>query len=309
MAEFSYIALITPLESRAFHMAVAEGTMGVGFLIGTAINGVIIDNMGLDTLAYLTACVAVIPFFLALVFVRDVLHTTDPPNWREVVGFSHVLDAFKTIYKKREGYNRVLLNLSFVLYAFPFVGMLIFTSGSFLYFVKELGFSMTEYSIFNSVRVGVICLGSPLLIHIIRRIRKVEDLDFAMGCNILLSLGTIIMSQPSIPASLWIGGIISFPQGAMYALIRAIQTKICGKDELGRLFAFDAIMQCVLTTSVSIGGKFLYTESLAFWPSMFIAISAFMLVCSMIVIIIMSRLSYYNNTGSTLVQRPASFRD
>ena len=303
MAVFSYIALISPVETRAFHLAIAEGTLGLGSLIGTSINGVIIDDMGLDTMAYLTAGIAVVPVILSLVFVRDALYMTGgkPPNWREVVGFSHVLDAFKTIYKKRQGYKRLLLNLSFVLYAFPFVAMLIFSSGSFLYFVKEIGLSMTQYSAFNTFRVVGFCVGGPALIYVIRKLRDVPDLDFAMCCNVMMALGAIIMSQPSIPGSMWIGSVFLFPYGSMFALIRAIQTKICGKEELGRLFAFDAIMQCILTTTITIGARELYTESLSFWPGLFLAIQALILVFSMIVIIIMSRFKSYDRVLSPSV--------
>lgn len=309
MAEFSYVALITSMESRAFHMAVAEGTLGFGMLIGNTINGFIIDDLGLDALAYMTAGIAVLPLILSMVFMRDVVHTSGrvTPSWRDVVGFDHVLDAFKTVYKKREGYNRLLLNLSFVLYSFPFIANIIFASGAFLYFVKEVGFSMSEFSVFNGIRVASVCFGGPILILIVKKIKKVGDLDFAMGCTVVLALAMIIMSQPGIPYGLWVGCILSFPQGCMYALVRTIQTKICGRDELGRLFAFDAIMQCVLTTAMAIGAKVVYTESLIFWPSLFIALCGFMMLCAMIVIVVMSLLrNLHDSMSSPLTLRPQS---
>lgn len=282
MSAFSYVALITPEEKRPFHMAISEGTLLFGVLIGTTINGFIIDDFGLDKLAYITAGITVLPLIITVLFVTDVTSTNHSYTWRDIIGISHILDAFKTVYKKRPGYSRLLLNLSFVMYCFVFLAIQVLMAGSFLYFVKQRGLTYSQYSIFNGYTSAMKSIGGPLVVYIIKRFFKPDDFHFAIGCATSMAIGYTVMSINSIPYSMWIGGTFWLTQTSLFAIIRTTQTTICSKDELGKLFAFDAILQCVLSQTTTIAGKVIYTWSLSFWPGLFLAICAFLIVCSMI---------------------------
>lgn len=293
MAVFSYLALIAPEKERTLYLALAEGCVGIGVLVAESMNGVIIDELGLSTLTYITVGLAIPPLLIAFVFMRDVEHSGATPTLpastcSQLLSPQRFFDAFKTIYKKRKGYNRCLLNLSFVLFLFPFVGETAIDSASFLYFVKELGFTMTEFSIFCAVKVSTVCLGGPIVIILVKRYLNPDDLKFAMVCCAMVALGFILMSQPEIPGSIWFGGIFLITETPFNALVKTIQTKICGADELGRLFAIIVIMEGMVGTVISILTKIFYAASISVWASSFIAVAAFTHICAMLVIWIMS---------------------
>ena len=54
MASYSYIATISPENKRALRIAMLEGIMLVGNLIGSTLCGVIADNLGLYVNAYIS---------------------------------------------------------------------------------------------------------------------------------------------------------------------------------------------------------------------------------------------------------------
>lgn len=284
MAVFSYVALVTTPEKRAFYMALSEASLVIGVLIGTLVNGFIIDDLGLDTLAYITAGISVIPMIVSIAFVTDVTSTSHTSSWRDMIGTSHFLDAFKTLYKKREGYSRLLLNLCFLIYSLLFVGTVMYMGGSYLYFVKERGLTMTEYSLFSAYVNVMKGFGGPSLVYVINRVFKPDEFHFAAGCGVSMVIGFIIMSIDAIPHSMWIGGAFMMTQTTFYAIIRDNQTKICSKEELGKLFAFDAIIQVIMTCVTAIVAKEVYTWSLTFWPGLFLALCAFLTICAMVVL-------------------------
>lgn len=281
MAEFSYTALVTTVEKRAFNMAIAEATIVIGLLIGTTINGFIIDDFGLDKLAYVTAGLSTLPLFVSLIFMTDIVDLTHSVNWRSIVGFDHLLGAFRTLYKKRPGYSRLLLNLTFVMYGFLYVSTNFFTSGSFLYFVKERGLTMSEYSLFTGFINLMRGVGGPALIYVINKLFRPDEFHFAMGCAVSAVFGYIIMSIDIFPHSMWVGGVFLSTITTYYSIIRANQTRICSRQEVGKMFAFDALMQVIMGNVTNSLTKEIYAQSLLFWPGLFLAISAFLNICGM----------------------------
>ena len=297
MAMLSYVGLVTSQEKRAFYMAIAEGVLLFGVLIGQTINGFIIDDLGLDTMAYITAAVSVLPVIVASVFVTDATSTRHRYTWRDVITLSHMFDAFKTIYRKREGHKRKLLSLCFVMYSLPFVSVCTYMAGSFLYFVKERGITMSEYSIFNGYSSALKSFGGPLVVYLLKRFINPDQFHFAMGCAVSQIFGFTLMSIDIIPDSMWIGVTFIMTQTAYFALIRNLQTTICDKNEYGQLFAFDAILQCVLQSVVGILAKEVYTASLSFWPGLFLALCAFFYLCGMMVTI---AVAYYHDKDKSM---------
>lgn len=297
MASFSYIAYITPPEKRTVNMAIAEGSLLMGALIGQTTNGFIIDDLGLDTLTYITAAVCVLPMVIGFVFMTEAVTNTGKSTWRDAIGVRHLLGPFSTLYKRREGYSRIILNTSFVLYALPYVAMHFYMVGGFLYFVKERGLTMSEFSIFNGYVTALKGIGGPLVVLIIKKFFKPDEYDFAMACTVSSVIGFTLISIDSIPASMWVGGAFLMFQAAFFAVVRVIQTEQCSKVELGKLFAFDAIMQIVIGEIGTVLVKQIYASSLLFWSGLFLALCAFLHICSMVVLAIVR---YYSSKHNAL---------
>ena len=143
MAMLSYPERIPTIQSRAIYMTVAEDATLVGSLIGTLVNGPVINNYGLDTLTYLTAGISLLPGTIALVFFTDIMHADSAcSSWRDVVGWSHLTNVFGTVYRRRQGHKPLMLNMSFGMYSLPIDTVSCSIAGSFIFVVKQLGFTM-----------------------------------------------------------------------------------------------------------------------------------------------------------------------
>ena len=143
MAMLSYHESIPTIQSRAIYMTVAEGATLVGSLIGTLVNGPVINNYGLDTLTYLTAGISLLPGTIALVFFTDITHADNASrSWRYAVGCSHLTNVLRTVNRRRQGHKPLMLNMSFGMYSLSIVTVSCSIAGSFIFFVKQLGFTM-----------------------------------------------------------------------------------------------------------------------------------------------------------------------
>ena len=296
MSSFSYVALITPKDKTAVAMAICEGTILVGMLLGNVLNGPIIDRTSLPTLTYINSGFALLPLVIVAIFVTDVTsHSTVQYTWRNVIGLSHLLDAFKCVFKKREGNSRLLLNLSFVAYSLTYVGSAGLAANSFFYFVKEKGMTMTEYSVFTGTSSVLEGVTGPGILLLVRRFSKPHRNNISILACASVALGYMFLSLTPIPHIEWLGLLFLSGKLVFYAEIRLLQTKLCNKEELGRMFAYDALIQLLLGAGAAVLIKLLYSATLQIWSGMFLAVFSLLMVFAMVVVTIIDQLQQIDN--------------
>ncbi|XP_067933863.1 lysosomal proton-coupled steroid conjugate and bile acid symporter SLC46A3-like [Watersipora subatra] len=286
VSSFSYLAIVASRDRVAIIMSMCEGTLLAGVLIGNLINGPIIDATSLSTLAYINTGITLSPVLIVVFFVTDVTSTSDNDyTWKDVFNFDRISDVYKFIRKKRKGNTRLTLFLCYITYSCVYLVTTGLSANDFLYFVKNRGMSMTEYSLFSGLLSAAKTILGPMIIYLGRRFVKTDRFNLLMFACTLPPIGLILMSNASIPNSAWIGGVFICTQTSFFGEMRSLQTSLCDKDELGQLFTLDGIVLLVLTTFGSIGYKALYGASLAFWSGSYLALSAFFYICAMAVII------------------------
>lgn len=290
MSSFSYIALITPKEKITFTMSVCEGTVIIGLVLGTLVNGPLIESTSLADMAYINAGFTVLPLIIVWIFVTDVTHTGRRKyTWREVVGASHALESIKCMFKQRPGHSRLLLQLSFVTYSCSFVTISGFLGNSFLYFVKEEGMSLTVFSVYSALGLaGRGACGSGM-IWLANRFGVTDRSNLLVGSLVSIFVGFTIMSIDGIAYNAWIGAIFLCTQTVVFAEIRSLQTEICKLDELGKLFSYDALIQLILSAVAAASFKWMYSATLNIWPGFFLMVCAFLHLLALVLVVIMDR--------------------
>lgn len=290
MSGFSYVAFITPPSKQSFAMAMSEGTLLVGVLIGNSINGVLADRLGVANMAYISAGISVTPGLITFFFMADERKESTSRltgggwRWRDVIGFSNIISSIKCVFKRRKGRGRILLLLTFVIYAGPYFSTMGYGSASFLYYAKEQGFTISQYSVLNGYRDGMKGIGGAAILYSLQRWLKPECFNLMIGANAVLTVGYLVMSISALPASAWMGATLHTSQTLMTSLLRALQTSLCDKDEYGRMFAFDALFQVVTNQVVAIGFKSVYAATVVVWPEFFFVLCAIILILTMIVV-------------------------
>jgi hypothetical protein len=153
---------------------------------------------------------------------------------------------------------------------------------SFLYFVTEIGMTMTTYSIFNGVSTfikGVVC---PAILYAARKWNW-ERLNCGLCSVVFMAFGYIILSLGPQISLIWVSAVVGSPMLTTFAVIRNLQVKLVASDEFGKLFAYDGLIQVTLNTLSTIVYNNMYVWSLPFWPQFFAAISAFISILTIIV--------------------------
>lgn len=294
MATYSYITRISTPEIMAVTMAVLECSVELGILAGILISGPLADTFGLDSLAYINVGLAFIPVILVMTFVKEIPRE-NKAAWRDVVGVRHIFDAIVCVFKARPRYSRLRINLCFVCTYSLSIAAAGYAAVSYLYFVKEEGMTMTQLSVFTAFLMFVKGVGGPVILGLAKRFLHVALPTMAtVSCGVLVC-GYAIMSINSIPYSIWIGGTLLMFQSVVLALVRSFQVTLVEKDEVGKLFAYDGIVQVVFSLATMMFFKELYSATLLFWPGLFLAFCAFLNIISMLVIVVIFKISPRTN--------------
>lgn len=286
MSSLSYIAIIADPASRHISLGIGEAAMMCGAFIGTLTNGPIIDNWGLDVLGYINVGINVITGMVVICLVPEIYkETADKYSWREVLKPHHILDTFKCIFRPRPGKRRLFLNMSLTVYCTLFMTVQVTTSVGFLYFVKEEGMSLTTYSLFNSF--AFMSKAISMFVLWLSKKMQLDKLDMAIifsglhtGAYILLSV-----NGGGVSALQWIAIALMGGHLAVFAVLRNIQVSLVDQDETGKLFAYDAIIQLLCFTVLSIGINLIYGWSVAFWPEFIFSVSSLVGLISLAVMV------------------------
>lgn len=286
MSAFSYISAASRPTSRHIYLGLGEASLTVGVFIASLTNGPIIDNWGLDVLSYINVGFSAVTVAVVIILVPEIYkETAHQYGWKEVLKPHHILDSFKCIFRPRPGKDRFLLNASLTIYTSTFITVQAYTSLNFLYFAKEEGMTLTNFSIFNSVVYASKVLG-PLILWIGKKL-KFNMFDVAVFCLTSYTAGYILLSMNGGVSYLqWIGVLLMSGQLGVFAVLRDFQVSIVDKDENGKLFAYDSMIQILCSTVMALAINSLYGWSVTFWPELTFS------VCGLIGVFALAMLSF-----------------
>ncbi|XP_042220976.1 proton-coupled folate transporter-like [Homarus americanus] len=250
----SYISDISSEKQRTSRIGTINSMWYLGAPIGTLTGALIIKYSGYDMalglvlLAYVASIVYVIVFIeeshgpfakkalqaqgslkdvptMDKKDVRAITMLTDFFNWR------HVVESFKTAFKKREGDARSVLMA-------VIIGNMIrrMARGFFMYmFVRRaLHWGATDYGYWISYRNLLVALGSLFLVPFLTRLLSFTDMS-------LVVLGTLSMIfeylcyglviGPSQTFLMWLGPPAGIISNVMAIAFRSMSTKLVTKQE------------------------------------------------------------------------------
>lgn len=290
MSSYSYITSISAKEDIPIAMSALEGGIEFGLLTGTLISGPLADNFGLSILAYLNIGLSVLPLLVLLIFVVEIpRHSKTKATWSNAIGVQHIFRAIKVVFKKRPFHNRLLINLCYVAVYAVSIACAGYATLLFLYFVKQVGLTLTQLSVFSGYLMGVKGLGGPVILVIVKYARMDKMTVAVVSCG-GVAFAYIIMSIDVIPYNIWLGGALLAFQSVVYALIRSFQVTLVDENEIGKIFAYDGIAQVFFSLTTVMFFKELYSLTVTVWPAFFLAFCAFLCVISMVVVVCIVRL-------------------
>lgn len=296
MAGFSYVGLSSTEETQSVNMALAEGFVALGTLLGGLISGPIIDKFGIEIMIYILIGVSVLRIVLTL-FIKEVPKPlADRVQLKEALSFRRVVDMFKCIFKRRSNHSRLTLHLTFMAYCGIYCGIAGPASVNFLYLVKEIGLTMTQYSVVLGVTGALRSLLGPLIMFCVKRL-KIHEITAAQVVTAVCAFGSIIFSLGPSLYYIWIGSILMTLLLVPMAVIRSLQIKLIGKDDVGKLFAYASILQVILDAVVVTILNRLYSLTLLIWPQFYSAVTALFYIFTLVIMLLMYRTIRKFNPG------------
>lgn len=297
MSAFGYVTKAVRPENRYFHFALTEGSLLIGILAGNLLNGPIIDNFGLDVMVYICVAACGLVVFIVCFFFVDIRQPSSNFSWKETLRMKYAFDFLKCVFKRRPGHSRMILQLCFVTYTVVYICVLGYHSLGFLYFVKEVGLTLTQYSIYSGVVLALQAAVSPFLMLLAKKL-GMDLMTAGQIAAVLLAVGFTVMSLGKSLVLIWIGGMFLTVQTVVFAVARNAQTKLVEKDELGKLFSYDALVQAIMKTAAIFSFNSLYAWSLPFWPQLFIALGALLSVICLIILSIIILLQRHDRSSA-----------
>jgi len=290
MSCYSYITLISSNEKMSFNMVVLEASTEMGFLIGVLASGPLADHFGLDTLSYINVGVSITPIIVLFLAVKEI-HDSQAIAWIDAIGVKYMLDSAKCVFKKRPSYNRLLIHLCYLTNFIGCFSVIGYGANSFLYFTKQLGMSLTQFSLFSAVIEVAIGFGGPAIIFLNNKVFKLDNISFGVLSCAVLALAYIIMSINSIPGGIWIGAALLSFQITIYGIIRSFQVKFVDENEIGKLFAYDGMLKVLFNLVSKMVFKEMYSFSVVVYPSLFLVVCGGLYIFAMLTLILIGRLS------------------
>lgn len=284
-------------------MAVLEGSAAAGCLVGMLGGGAIQSCLGLSITAFVSAGIALAPILITAIFTVELpprvnnsaLHCEGQgsPNTSclNKIGVMRMLDAIKCVFKKREHYKRTRLNLCYLANSAANMAANGLVVNSFLYFHKQYELTISSYTIYFSYLMGVVAVGGPVIMKAASLCLKFNSATIGMMAAAFLAIGYAVMSIGVIPHGLWIGGAFLAFQSVVYASARSYAVRLVRTDEIGKIFAYDAMLQVLLQILSAILFKWVYSITVEHWAGFFVAFCGLLCLISSLSLFIVSRLN------------------
>lgn len=298
MSSYAYLTMISSAEHRSLYMALLEGSAAFGVFLGLVGGGELFQRCNLATTAYTSSSLSLLPVLVTLIFTTEVPRVTEEheqarsTSWSSRVGVRRMLDAIKCVFKRRQHFARLKLNLCYLTNFAVGAAATGFGADSFLFFHKQFGLSIAYYGIFFGYLMAIVAIGGPIILKILCSYFKLRNTWTAMLSACFLAVGYVIMCLKFIPSvyGFWIGGIFLAFQSVVYAPVRDYAAKLVDTSEIGKIFAYDAMLVVIMQISSTILFKWLYSVTVEKFDGFFLVFCASLCLTAGVALIVITRI-------------------
>ncbi|CAG7822444.1 unnamed protein product [Allacma fusca] len=296
MAIFSYIADNTPVESRTVRTGVTNAAFLIGMSSGNALGGF----LSASALGFVGALgIAGALESLAFAWVIFVINNDIPnPNasepsvtgiaarkksWQklaDIFNTSHILNAVKTVVRKRDGNERLqIFMLIFACYFFITVPEYGEESVFYLFLRYQLNWDGEDYGYFATYRLLVGFVGGLLAIGLLSYKLKFSDPLVGIICSISQFSACFVYAFAKSTAMMYLGPAVDMWNSTMSLITKVIIAKIVPNMEIGKIYSFmgcvDALIPLIANPLYTTVYKATFENVL---PGLFFLISAIMTI-------------------------------
>jgi len=305
LACYAYISDISTKEERTKRLAFLDGLFPAGFFTGMAISGFIKEHIGF----YGNFCLAIFFSFLAMMyaifFLKDSRKMRPPEVMKKIemmkmsedvekdkgwcasfFDTKNLKSAFTTVFQRRE--NNLHTFIFMLIICFVFEIFLINGKGPtmYLYFRRKFDWNAKTFGGYIGLYGFLGMFAQYVAIPFMSQTMHLHDTTIAL----IAIVGVIIQhfiacfTPISMTYLIYIGGVISLLSVCITTTCRSLITKCVSPLEVGKVFSVMGAFQSVVPLVASPFYGFIYKQTVASFPGLFLLISAGLYVVVMILL-------------------------
>ncbi|XP_066988656.1 proton-coupled folate transporter-like isoform X1 [Macrobrachium rosenbergii] len=268
MAAYSYVADKSETQARTKRLAVMRAFWLLGTPAGTAAGTLIYDAGGYSWVFGFNAALYAACFVYSVIVVKDTDTSKEAdaelPEQRSLCSPKNVVDLFRACLRKRGGRGRLHV---FLLVAMMLAFFCTFTHSLYLWALRVLNWDIDSYTVYKVANdlshvLMILCL-TPVFTCLRLHDCSVGGITATLVFSRLLALG-----MTTSPSDWWVPFLFVFiPSDLISIAIRSQLSKICEKDEIGRIFAMLAVLEVFWPIVDSAIFTSVYGATIEFYPS------------------------------------------
>ncbi|XP_064098362.1 lysosomal proton-coupled steroid conjugate and bile acid symporter SLC46A3-like isoform X2 [Macrobrachium nipponense] len=269
MAAYGYVADKSEICSRTKRLAIVRGIWLLGTPAGTTTGTLIFSAGGYTWVTGVCTILYVLCFVYSAIIIKDNEKPRDggggTAKQRPLYSPMNVVDLFCTCFRKRQGRGR--LHISTLMCMMLFCNSTVVQNIIYLWGLRVLNWDIYSYSIFsitNDVSQAVmILLLTPAFLYF-----RLHDCSLGGITAVLVFTRLLALGMTTKPSQWWVPYLfILIPDEYLSIAIRSLMSKICEKDEIGRVFAMLAVLEVFWPIVDSAIFTSVYGATIEFYPS------------------------------------------
>ncbi|XP_055705496.1 proton-coupled folate transporter-like isoform X2 [Phlebotomus papatasi] len=266
---------VTTEKNRAIRMGITEGVLFAGIFVGSISSSYILQWTNSSTVFAISGLSCLLGLLYIWLCVSETVDCGEfeGSKFRELFRFDLVCDMVKTSFTPRPDNRRAIiwLTLSGLVLSLALMegNMTVF----FLFTRAKFGWTIREYTIYESVSLVVQMVGSLLALTILKKFFNVSDsmltaLAFGSDC-----LQNVARTLANTPRDLYIGVGLGVMKSISGPMGRSVVSNVTPQDEIGKIFSLVTALESISPLGSAPLYTIIYSNTIDTFPSAFNAVS------------------------------------
>ncbi|KAL3289023.1 hypothetical protein HHI36_003466 [Cryptolaemus montrouzieri] len=274
---YSYVSARTSEEEKTLKIGAVSMCWTVAMSLGMFISGFFLNRVGFKGLFSFSSCILLSGIIYGILVVRE--EPSEKPKehkqgiLKDLFAFEHVINTFKTCFRKDEGKRRTKIVIIILLGALIFGPLQGEISVVYMYIRLKCGWNEVDFSIYNSFHFCLQLLGTSFALTFFSKHLKLNDAMLG-----IIAVGSRICSCAIFAIApsgkyFYLGACIDVFYGTSFISLRAMMAKIVPPHELGQANSVFGICEALMPLIFGFVYTKIYMKTLTFFPGLFYLIT------------------------------------
>ncbi|GJQ69727.1 hypothetical protein Trydic_g22293 [Trypoxylus dichotomus] len=286
MAVFAYISDVSTIEMRTLRIGIVQILLTVCSLL-SALGGYLFEQIGYYGVLGIGGAMYFIAFCYGVIFVKENSQRPKYQNCnsflRDVFDPRHAIAALRLLI---EPHKTMYKQLYLVLIVFFISALVTYGEASvfWLFALKTYGFTPVDYSYFDSIKSGLVVIGSLVFLPLFTKVFNLHDAVIVIITFLDKIASNVLLLIFVNTYGLYAGTIVANCHGIANTALRSLATKSVQVTDLAKALSLLSLCETIANTLAATIYSTIYSVTLAVYAEafLFLAVILFGLCCIVI---------------------------